>query len=119
MTPADRAMVPISPAGFTRPPLVGMWLTAISFTRSSSIDSSAVAEISPDAVEGTISTTTPRSRCALRKLITLLAYSASDVRMRSPGSSGTAANAAFQASVALAIRAISESRAPIRRATDR
>ncbi len=40
-TPASRAMRPISAAGLTRPPLVGTWLTPISFTRSSMSPASA------------------------------------------------------------------------------
>jgi hypothetical protein len=71
-------------AGFTRPPLVGTWVMAMSFTRSSSISWSAFTDTWPCASSGMTSTTAP-VRCATwRNAMKLLAYSAFAVRMRSP-----------------------------------
>ena len=45
--PASRATAPIAAAGLTSPPLVGTWVMAISFTRSSIIAASAATETCP------------------------------------------------------------------------
>ena len=48
--PAWRASLPTSAAGWTRPPLVGTWVRAISLTRSSSSVRSASRSTSPDGI---------------------------------------------------------------------
>ena len=76
-------------AGWTNPPFVGMCETATTRTRSSSILASASTSICPCSSFGTTSTETPRS-ATWRNAITLLAYSAIEVRIRSPGRNGIA-----------------------------
>ncbi len=84
-TPASRATAPTAAAGFTRPPWVGIHEIAIRRTRSSSIVRRASTESWPASSSGITSTCTPVFRATWRRPMTLLAYSARDVRMRSPG----------------------------------
>ena len=76
---------PTAAAGFTNPPWVGIHDIATTRTRSSSIVRSASTESCPDSSSGITSTRAPVRAATWRKPITLLAYSARDVRMRSPG----------------------------------
>ena len=88
--PAARATFPTAAAGLTSPPLVGTWVMAISFTRSSIISRSASTETCPVSSLGMTSTTAPVRSATCRKAMTLLAYSARAVRMRSPAAKGRA-----------------------------
>src|SRR5262245_34007200 len=64
--PAARATRPMATAGLTSPPLVGTWVKAINFTRSSIIERSASTESWPDASSGTTSMLTPVLRATCR-----------------------------------------------------
>ncbi len=60
------AMRPIAAAGLTRPPLVGTWVTAMSFTRASIMLSRAATESWPLASLGTTSTVQPLRRATCK-----------------------------------------------------
>ena len=83
--PCRRAIAPTPAAGFTTPPLVGTWVSAINFTRSSIIDSSASREIWPCWSSGATSMTAPVRRATCNIAMALLAYSVRPVSTRSPG----------------------------------
>ncbi len=75
-TPAARVRAPISTAGFTRPPLVGTWVSDTSAT-SPPARASAMAstDTCPLASLGTRSTTTPFVSAARTKATAFAPYS--------------------------------------------
>lgn len=88
--PAASATSPISSAGLTSPPWVGTWLTAISLTLPSIRRFRSSTSSWPDSSSPTTSTTAPVRRAICRYAIALLAYSAVEVRIRSPAANGSA-----------------------------
>ena len=88
--PAASATAPISSAGLTRPPWVGTWLIAISLTSPSTRRCSSSTSSCPDSSSPITSTTAPVRRATCRNAMALLAYSAREVRIRSPAPNGSA-----------------------------